>query len=119
MRYMCFVRADENQGSPPQALYDAMGPFIEASFKSGKRIDTGGLAPTADTLQVRLANGKVTVVDGPFSESKEVVGGYAIIEVNSREEAIDVANQFLDLHKEHWPEWKGGCEIRQIFGPND
>jgi hypothetical protein len=98
---------------------DAMGQLIEESTKAGTLIDTGGLAPTATSTRVRVSGGNITVVDGPFSEAKEVVGGYAVMEFKSKEEAIEAAKQFLELHKKHWPEWTGECEVRQIFGPND
>jgi hypothetical protein len=119
MRFMSMIKADENQGNPPQALMDAMGRLIEESIKAGILIDTGGLAPTAMSTRVRLAHGNISVVDGPFSETKELVGGYAVMEFNSKEEAVEAAKQFLDLHKKHWPEFEGECEVRQIFGPND
>ena len=61
----------------------------------------------------------VTTIDGPFTESKEVVGGYAVFEFNSREEAIESAVSFMELHRQHWPEWVGETEVRQIFGPDD
>ena len=119
MRFMSFVKAAENQGTPPQALMDAMGHLIEESMKAGVLIDTGGLAPTAMSTRIRLSGGNLTVVDGPFSEVKELIGGYAVMEFNSKEEAIEAAKQFLELHTKHWPEWEGECEVRQIFGPND
>jgi hypothetical protein len=119
MRFMSFIKADENQGPPPQALMDAMGGLIEEAMKAGTLVDTGGLAPAADGIRVQLSGGKITVVDGPFSEAKELVGGYAVMNFNSKEEAVESAKQFLELHKKHWPEFQGACEVRQIFGPND
>ncbi|HTE85942.1 MAG TPA: YciI family protein [Dehalococcoidia bacterium] len=119
MRFMSLVKGAENQGTPPQALMEAMGELIEKSMKAGVLIDTGGLAPSAMSTRVRLSGGRYTVVDGPFAETKELVGGYAIMELNSREEAIEAAKEFLDLHTAHWPEWVGECEVRQIFSPND
>lgn len=119
MRFMTFVKSAENQGTPPQALYDAMGPYIQDSFKRGVLVDTGGLSPMADSTSVRLSGGKISVVDGPYSEAKEVVGGYAVLELPSKEAAIEEAKRFLALHIEHWPGWEGTSEIRQIFEPND
>ena len=119
MRFMSLVKSAENQGQPPQALMDAMGQLIEDSLKAGILIDTGGLAPTSMSTRVRLSKGNLTVVDGPFSEAKEVVGGYAVTEFKSKEEAIEAAKQFMELHTKHWPGWEGECEVRQIFGPND
>jgi hypothetical protein len=119
MRFMTFIKGAENQGNPPQALMDAMGTHIEKAFRSGILIDTGGLAPVSAGTRVRLSGGRIGVVDGPFSETKELIGGYAVLECASLEEAIEATRQFLDLHRTHWPEWEGECEIRQIFGPND
>jgi hypothetical protein len=104
---------------PPQALMDAMGPFIEKYMKAGVVVDTGGLAPTSDSTRVCVSGGRVTVVDGPFSEAKEMVGGYAVLECPSKEAAIEITKEFLALHATHWPEWVGESEIRQAFGPND
>jgi hypothetical protein len=82
-------------------------------------LDTGGLAPTAQSTRVRLSKGQISVIDGPFTEAKEVVGGYAQFEFKSKQEAIDAAVVFIGLHKKHWPGWEGETEIRQIFGPED
>jgi hypothetical protein len=119
MRFMSFIYVDEGQGDPPQALYEAMGPVIEQGFKSGQLVDTGGLSPKEAAVNVRLAGNKISVTDGPFSEAKEMVGGYAVLECASREEAVQVAKDFLQLHLEHWPGCRARCEVRQIFGPND
>jgi hypothetical protein len=64
--------------------------------------------------RVRLAGGKLTVTDGPFTEAKEVVGGYAVIEATSRDEAMEATVRFMQLHEEHWPAWEGECEIREL-----
>jgi hypothetical protein len=120
MRYMSLIHARENQGQPPQALMDAMGKLIEDTAKKGTLVDTGGLAPAASAIRVRHEpGGKITVVDGPYSESKEMVGGYAVMEFASREEALQATKDFMELHAKYWPEFEGECEVRQIFGPND
>ena len=80
-------------------------------------VGSGGLGPTALGARVRLSGGQVTVTDGPFTEAKEVVGGYAQFELKSKEEAIEGAVRFMELHKKHWPGWEGETEIRQMFGP--
>jgi hypothetical protein len=82
-------------------------------------IASGGLAPTAASTRVRLSGGKVTAIDGPFTEAKEVVGGYAVFDLKSKKEAIEGALRFMELHKKYWPGWEGETEIRQIFGPED
>jgi len=94
---------------------DAMGKFIEKSMKEGTLVDTGGLLPSKDGVRVRLANGKITVTDGPFSESKEVIGGWAILNAASKEEAIRFATEFLELHRKHWPAFDGESEVRPMF----
>jgi hypothetical protein len=119
MRFMMIVKVAENSGSPPKALMDAIGKLVEDTMKAGTMIDTGGLAPTAAGARVRLSGGKLTVTDGPFTEAKEVVGGYAMFELKSKEEAIENAMRFMELHKQHWPGWEGETEIRQVFGPQD
>jgi Glycosyl hydrolase family 92/YCII-related domain len=80
VKYLTFIRHSEShrQSGPPAALMEAMGKFVEKSLKDGVLVDTGGLLPSKDGVRVRLANGKITVMDGPFTESKEVIGGWAI-----------------------------------------
>jgi hypothetical protein len=119
MRFMMLVKAAENSGPPPKALMDAIGKMAEEATKAGLMIQSGGLVPTAMSSRVRLSRGKLTTIDGPFAESKEVVGGFAIFEFNSREEAVESAVNFMELHKQHWPGWDGETEVRQIFGPEE
>jgi hypothetical protein len=119
MRFMMLVKSAENAGPPPQALMDAIGKMAEEATKAGLMLQSGGLAPTATSTRVRLTRGKLTATDGPFTESKEVIGGFAVFEFKSREEAIESAVKFMELHKQHWPGWDGETEVRQIFGPED
>jgi hypothetical protein len=119
MRFMMMVKSAENSGPPPRELMDAMTKLVEEEAKTGRMLDTGGLAPTAQSTRVRLSKGQINVIDGPFTEAKEVVGGYAQFEFKSKQEAIDAAVVFIGLHKKHWPGWEGETEIRQIFGPED
>jgi hypothetical protein len=81
MKYLSFIRHSESfrETPPPPALLEAMGKFVERSFKNGTVVDTGGLLPSKDGMRLRLADGKITVTDGPFTESKEVIGGWAIL----------------------------------------
>ena len=83
MKVLMMIKHSENVRSEPipQALMDAMGKFVEDGFKSGVLKDTAGLKPTAEAFRIRLSGGKLKVTDGPFTEAKEVVGGYAIVEV--------------------------------------
>ena len=117
MKYMMIVKHAENQARPPQALMDAITILVEEQSKTGKMIGNGGLAPTAKGARVRLAGGKVSVIDGPFTEAKEIIGGYAQFELNSKQEAIESAVSFMELHKKLWPGWEGETEIREMFGP--
>ncbi|HEV3237138.1 MAG TPA: YciI family protein [Gemmataceae bacterium] len=119
MRFMMMVKSKENSGPPPKELMDAMAKLTEEAIKSGMMVDGGGLAPTAMSTRVRLSRGKITTIDGPFTEAKEVVGGYAVCEYKSKQEAIEGAQHFIELHKIHWPGWEGESEIRQILGPED
>jgi hypothetical protein len=119
MRFMMIVKHPENQGPPPKSLMDAIAKLSEEADKAGTMLGSGGLAPTAQGARVRLSGGKVTVTDGPFTEAKEVIGGYAQFELKSREGAIESAVLFMELHKKHWPSWEGETEVRQMFGPED
>lgn len=119
MKYLTFIRHAESyrQAGPPPALMEAMGKFIQESLKDGTLVETGGLLPSKDGVRVRLAGGKITVTDGPFTESKEVIGGWAILEAASKEEAIRVATEFMELHRAYWPGFDGESEVRPMFDP--
>jgi len=115
-KYLMLIKHAETYRNEaiPQALMDAMGEFVQEGFRSGVLKDTAGLRPTADGFRVRSSGGKLRVTDGPFTEAKEVVGGYAVVEVPSREEALKVARQFMELHRVHWPAFEGDCEVRPL-----
>ena len=119
MRFMMIVKHTEKQGPPPKPLMDAIAKLAEQEAKAGTMLGSGGLGPTALGARVRLSAGQVTVTDGPFTEAKEVVGGYAQFELKSKEEAVESAVRFMELHKRHWPGWEGETEVRQMFGPED
>ncbi len=95
-----------------------MGAHIEKSKKDGSLVDTGGLLSTKDGFKVRLEGGKISVTDGPFSEAKEVIGGWAILQADSKAEMLRIATEFMDLHRKHWPGFDGECEVRPMFEPN-
>jgi hypothetical protein len=116
---MNIVKAAENQGIPPKELMDAIAKLGEEAARAGTLVEMGGLFPSGTGSRVRLAGGKVTVIDGPYSEAKEVVGGYAVFDLKSKEEAVQSAVRFMELHKQHWPGWEGETEVRQMFGPSD
>ena len=114
MRFMMLVKGPENSGYPPQALIDAIDKETADATKDGTLVTAGGLGLTKDGAQVRIKHGKVVVTDGPFTEAKEVIGGFAIFELPSREVALQNAKQFMELHVKHWPGWEGECEVRQM-----
>lgn len=114
MKFLSMVKSAENQGPAPQALQDAMAKLTADSLKDGSLLQSGGLGASSNSFRVRSAGGKLTVIDGPFTEAKEVVGGYAVLEWASREKAVEAALAFMRLHSEHWPSWEGECEVRPI-----
>jgi hypothetical protein len=113
---MLFIkhREDYKIEEVPQSLFDAMGEFVGEAMKNGSIIDTAGLQPTSKGKRVRLAGGKIRALDGPFVETKEVVGGYALIEAKSDDDALSLATRFMDLHRVHWPAFEGECEVRPL-----
>ena len=119
MKFMMMVKHTENSAPPPQELMDAIAILTEEAVKDGSLLGNGGLAPMAKSTRVRISKGQLTVTDGPFSEAKEVIGGFAQFELKSKEDAVKGAVEFMELHRKHWPGWEGETEIRQIFGPED
>ena len=120
MKYLSFIRHSESyrESPPPPALMAAMGKFVEKSRKEGTLVDTGGLLASKEGALVRLAkSGEIKVTDGPFSESKEIIGGWAILKADSKAEAIRIATEFMELHRKHWPGFEGECEVRPMFDP--
>ena len=117
MRYMVMVKSAENAGPPPKELMDGIAKLGAETAGAGQLVETGGLLPSATGARVRLSRGKLTVTDGPFTEAKELIGGYAIYEVASKDVAIELTTRFMQLHKDHWDGWEGEAEIRQIFTP--
>jgi len=110
MKYLTFIRHSESyrQSGPPAALMDAMGKFVEKSLKDGILVDSGGLLPSKDGVRVRLANGKISVTDGPFSESKEVIGGVFFLRMASLDEAVSWASETQFVAH-------GALEIRELW----
>jgi hypothetical protein len=117
MKFMTMVKSAENSGPPPKALMEAIAKLGMEAAQAGALVESGGLAPTAKGGRVRLSGGQLTVFDGPFAEAKEVIGGYAVYELESREEAMRWATRFMEIHRDNWPGWEGEAEVRQIFGP--
>jgi hypothetical protein len=116
MRIMGLLKADKasEAGTPPSPeLIQKMGKFIEEIMKAGVLRATDGLQPSSKGKRVRLSKGKITVTDGPFTESKELIASYALFEVKSMAEAIEWTKRFLEVLGE------GECELRPIFEASD
>jgi hypothetical protein len=116
MKFLMLIKHTESYRNEaiPQALMDAMGEFVGEGLKSGILKETAGLKPTAEGFRIRSSKNRLTVTDGPFTEAREVIGGYAMVEVASKEEAMKMARQFMELHRLHWPAFEGECEVRQL-----
>ena len=119
MKYLTFIRHAESyrEAGPPRALLEAMGQFVQKCLQDGSLVDTGGLLPSKDGFRIRLARGVISMTDGPFIETKEVIGGWAILETDSKSEALRIAQEFMELHRRHWPEFEGEAEVRPMFDP--
>ncbi len=117
MRYMFLTSGAETGLVPPQRMIDEIEKLTEQEMASGRMIARGGLMPTAmGGSRLESRRGKLKLTDGPFAESKEVLGGFAIFEFATREEALASLQSFMELHQQHWPEWEGVCEMRPLFG---
>jgi hypothetical protein len=114
MKYLSMIRIDENTGQvPSERLQAEMGKLIHKWIREGKLVRTAGLRPTSEGVRVRSRHGEISTTDGPFTETKEVIGGYAIIEAADREEAIELTKEFLRVHGD---EWDVECEVRPLAG---
>jgi hypothetical protein len=111
MRFLSIYKTVERTTPPTQEEMASMGKLIEEGMKAGWLLGTEGCLPTAMGARVRRSSGKVSVTDGPFTESKEMVGGFAILKTNSKEEAIELAKHFLSVVGQ------GECELRQLYEP--
>jgi hypothetical protein len=114
MKFLMMIKHAEQAEpfQPPQSLMTAMEAFVGEGFSKGWLKDTAGLTPTKDAVRIRQKNGKLTVVDGPFTEAKEIVGGYAIVETATRGEALEIAHRFMELHRIHIPDFECESEVR-------
>ena len=115
MRYLSLIRVDETTGQKPsERLMTEMGKLIDEMTKEGTLVRTAGLRPTKEGFRVRSQHGKLSTKDGPFTESKEVIGGYAVLEAKSKDHAIELTKRFLAVHGD---EWNIECEVRALDGP--
>jgi hypothetical protein len=118
MRYLMLLKAAQPTTPPPPELMEAIARLGEEATKAGALLDFAGLAPSAAGARLELTSGDLIVSDGPFAEAKEVVS-YAVYDVRSKEEAVEWGTRFLEVHREHWPEWEGSADILKLFGPED
>lgn len=118
MRFMSIVTSAHTDMPTPE-LMEAMGKLADREIKAGRMIDMGGLMPLETGAQVRIRDGELSVIDGPFVEAKEVIGGYAIFEFRKKQEAIASAVEFMQLRRQHMPGREGTCEVRAMAGPED
>ena len=114
MRFMCMVKMDETPREVPASLYEAMAAYDREGRMNGTLILSEGLLPSSAGAIISAVDGKVKALDGPFAEAKELVGGYAVIDVHSKEEAVELGRRLVQLHLDHIPDWDGTVEIRQI-----
>jgi hypothetical protein len=120
MRFMTMIKSAEDfrAGPPPQGLIEAIGQLGAEAAQAGVMVEMGGLMPSAAGARIRLSRGKMAVLDGPFTEAKEVIGGFAVFNVKSKDDAIAWSRRMMELHQRHWPAWEGEIEIRQLMeGP--
>ena len=116
MRVMYLVKSN-HPGPPSPELGEAIQKLTAREVKAGRLLDQGGLMPISAGAQVRIQDGQLNLIDGPFIEAKEVVGGFAVFELRDKEEAIAMATEFMQLHKDLMPGWYGTCEIRILATP--
>jgi hypothetical protein len=115
MKFMTMVSSDETVPPPPPALFAAIMQLGADAAKAGVLVEQGGLMRSTAGARVWVRKGQIAITDGPFSESKELIGGYAVYEVESKEEVLEWTRQFMQLHIDNWPGWEGMAEVRQIF----
>jgi hypothetical protein len=116
MRFM-YIVTPAHPVPPTTELMEAVHKLADREIKAGHMLDSGALMPRTLGAQVRITDGKLSVIDGPFVEAKEVIGGYAIFELRDKEEAVAKAVEFMQVHRDHMPGWEGTCEVRAFAGP--
>jgi hypothetical protein len=116
MRFLSMIRIDEKLGQrPSERLMTEMGKLMEEATREGWLVSTAGLRPTSEGKRMRWNRGKLSTTDGPFTETKEVIGGYAVLEAPSLAAAEELTKRFLRVHGD---EWNVECEIRAMDGPD-
>ena len=118
MRYITILKGAQPAGPPPGGLMEAIMALGAEATASGELLDNAGLSPSASGARVAVTGGELSVMDGPFAEAKEFIS-YAVYEVRSKEEAVEWASRFMQLHADLWPGWQGECDVVKIMGPED
>ena len=121
MRVLTLLKMRESGlGEPPAEMFTAMDAVIKEIDASLTLVDTNGLQPSGVAgTRIISTGGRSTVLDGPFTESRELVGGYAIVEVDTYQQAVDASRKIIEVHEKYWPGWEGEAEVRQIMGPDE
>ncbi|MET0931242.1 MAG: YciI family protein [Aeromicrobium sp.] len=119
MRFLTYIECDPAQGPPPAELFEALGAVGAETAGHGVVVDRGGLAPVDRSTHIRVGGGSMKILDGPFAEAKEVIGGYAMYDVRSEDEVLEYARRFMQIHVDTWPEFEGTAVIRQVFDAAD
>jgi len=116
MKYLMIIKHAESFRSEPmpKGFSESVGQFVTDAFKKGILVDTAGLKATSEGFRIRTSGGKLHLTDGPFTEAKEMIGGYAMVDVKSPEEAREFAREFMELHRAHWPAFEGEAEVRPL-----
>jgi hypothetical protein len=117
MRFMYIVTSPKGHMGPNPGLMEAITKIRDRDTTAGRMIAVGGVSPRAPGARVKISDKKLSVVDGPFVEAKEVIGGYAVFELRDKEEAVAMAREFMQLHLDHMPDWEGTCEVRAFATP--
>lgn len=118
MKFFIKLNLDPNSTAiqpPSPEFMGLMGEYVGKAFASGRVIATGAMEPIQQATIVEPVNGKASVVDGPFTEAKELVGGWVLLEADSRDEAIATAEEFVQLHIDHWPGWNGYGDVHEVY----
>lgn len=118
MRYVVLLRGSQMEGAPPAELMQGIMDLGAEATRSGALLDTAGLAPSAAGARIEVTGGRLSIMDGPFTEAKELIS-YAIYDVASKEEAVQWTNRFMQLHVDLWPGWEGHADVLKVFGPED
>ena len=117
MQFLMMVKSSEAAmatNPPPAEFMAKMGQYAAEMTTKGILVTSAGLMPSLHSSKVRMSKGKLTITDGPFTEAKEIVGGYAVLEARSKDHAIELASEFLGVHST-WPGWEGEVEIRPLM----